>query len=161
MPHHEPTDAAGEPHTETTAHDACCGHDAPAPRAEEAEEESSCCSAKNVAATPEPVEAGHSCCGHDHEHHHDHGNVTPSTAAKYFCPMCPGVESDKPGDCPKCGMALERNPSWKSGETLYTCPMHPEIVQDHPGRLPHLRDGARAEDCDCGARMRTTSSCAT
>ena len=24
--------------------------------------------------------------------------------------MCPGVESDKPGDCPKCGMALERNP---------------------------------------------------
>ncbi len=33
--------------------------------------------------------------------------------AKYFCPMCPGVESDKPGDCPKCGMALERNPSWK------------------------------------------------
>ena len=26
--------------------------------------------------------------------------------------MCPGVESDEPGDCPKCGMALERNPSW-------------------------------------------------
>ena len=24
--------------------------------------------------------------------------------------MCPGVESDRPGDCPKCGMALERNP---------------------------------------------------
>ena len=24
--------------------------------------------------------------------------------------MCPGVESDKPGDCPICGMALERNP---------------------------------------------------
>ena len=21
--------------------------------------------------------------------------------------MCPGVESDKPGDCPMCGMALE------------------------------------------------------
>ncbi|MEI8313713.1 MAG: heavy metal-binding domain-containing protein, partial [Verrucomicrobiota bacterium] len=26
--------------------------------------------------------------------------------------MCPGVESDAPGDCPKCGMALERNPAW-------------------------------------------------
>ena len=25
--------------------------------------------------------------------------------------MCPGVESEKPGDCPKCGMALERNPA--------------------------------------------------
>ncbi len=25
--------------------------------------------------------------------------------------MCPGVESDKPGACPKCGMALERNPA--------------------------------------------------
>jgi Cu+-exporting ATPase len=31
----------------------------------------------------------------------------PSTA--YFCPMCPGVESDKPGVCPSCGMALEHN----------------------------------------------------
>lgn len=26
--------------------------------------------------------------------------------------MCPGVESDKPGTCPKCGMALERNPAF-------------------------------------------------
>ncbi len=30
----------------------------------------------------------------------------PPTAA-YFCPMCEGVESDTPGTCPKCGMALE------------------------------------------------------
>lgn len=29
------------------------------------------------------------------------------TAATYFCPMCPGVESDRPGACPMCGMALE------------------------------------------------------
>ena len=29
---------------------------------------------------------------------------------KYFCPMCEGVESDTPGSCAKCGMALERNP---------------------------------------------------
>jgi len=26
--------------------------------------------------------------------------------AKYVCPMCKGVESDKPGKCPKCGMDL-------------------------------------------------------
>ncbi len=79
---------------------------------------------------------------HDHGHsHHDHGGVTvkPTAAAKYFCPMCAGVESDKPGDCPNCGMALERNPAWvgpASGKTIYTCPMHPEVQQDHPGDCP-------------------------
>jgi Cu+-exporting ATPase len=30
--------------------------------------------------------------------------------------MCPGVESDSPGTCPKCGMPLERNPLF-AGET--------------------------------------------
>jgi len=29
--------------------------------------------------------------------------------AAYFCPMCPGVESDRPRACPKCGMDLEQN----------------------------------------------------
>ena len=47
-----------------------------------------------------------SCCGG----HSAEAEVKPSAGAKYFCPMCPGVESDKPGDCPVCGMALERNP---------------------------------------------------
>ena len=43
-----------------------------------------------------------------HAHaHHDHAEMKPDAAAKYFCPMCPGVEFDRPGDCPKCGMALE------------------------------------------------------
>jgi P-type Cu+ transporter len=51
--------------------------------------------------------------------------------------MCPGVESDKPGDCPKCGMALERNPAWvPPAKTIYTCPMHPEVQQDKPGNCP-------------------------
>src|SRR6266704_2455085 len=94
-----------------------------------------------------------SCCGggsshvhshpHDHcsEDHHDHGhgNAKPSAGAKYFCPMCPGVESDKPGDCPKCGMARARNPATLNAQpstTLYTCPMHPEVRQDHPGNCP-------------------------
>lgn len=30
--------------------------------------------------------------------------------------MCPGVESDQPGSCPKCGMALERNPAFGPAE---------------------------------------------
>jgi len=94
----------------------------------------------------------HSCCGgkpggdahhhahHDHSHHgHEHAAVKPLAGAQYYCPMCPGVESDKPGDCPKCGMALERNPAWaapKAAKTIYTCPMHPEVQQDHPGDCP-------------------------
>jgi hypothetical protein len=41
-----------------------------------------------------------------------HGVGTESrveTAAKtiYTCPMHPEIEQDHPGDCPKCGMALE------------------------------------------------------
>jgi Cu+-exporting ATPase len=34
----------------------------------------------------------------------------------YFCPMCPGVESDAPGDCVKCGMRLEFNVAAGGGE---------------------------------------------
>ena len=50
----------------------------------------------------------HSCCG---EHHHDQAISIASAESrqprkKYFCPMCEGVESDTPGSCPKCGMAL-------------------------------------------------------
>jgi Cu+-exporting ATPase len=105
-------------------------------------EAGSCCGGKAgmSAKANEP-----SCCGgdHSHSHHghshhdHDHAAVKSSAAAKYFCPMCPGVESDKPGDCPKCGMALERNPTWKPvAKVIYTCPMHPEVEQDHPGDCP-------------------------
>ncbi len=51
--------------------------------------------------------------------------------------MCAGVESDQPGDCPMCGMALERNPAWKpSANAIYTCPMHPQIERDAPGDCP-------------------------
>jgi P-type Cu+ transporter len=64
--------------------------------------------------------------------------------------MCPGVESDQPGDCPKCGMALERNPAWVgSSQTIYTCPMHPEVQQDHPGDCPKC--GMPLEPMSAGA----------
>jgi P-type Cu+ transporter len=81
----------------------------------------------------------HSEPGH-HAHAHHHATVKPPSAAKYFCPMCEGVTSEQSGDCPKCGMALERNPAWvapaNTGKTIYTCPMHPQIEQDHPGECP-------------------------
>ncbi len=56
---------------------------------------------------------------------------------KYVCPMCEGVESDKPGNCPKCGMDLEPMRSVSSQrKVIYTCPMHPEIEQEGPGVCP-------------------------
>ena len=55
----------------------------------------------------------------------------------FVCPMHPEVKSDRPGACPKCGMALEpAMPARAAAKTIYTCPMHPQIEQDHPGNCP-------------------------
>jgi Cu+-exporting ATPase len=55
----------------------------------------------------------------------------------YTCPMHPEIRQQGPGDCPKCGMALEPDiPQAPEIRTEYTCPMHPEVVQDHPGDCP-------------------------
>ena len=72
----------------------------------------------------EPSCAG-GCCGsvdkeialidmQDHNQHKHEQNKKDTTAKKevekmqteYTCPMHPEVKSDKPGKCPKCGMAL-------------------------------------------------------
>lgn len=93
---------------------------------------------------------GHCHDAHHHEGHEDrrHGHEGADTAAvdaashtqtkPYYCPMCPGVESEMPGDCPKCGMSLEPKRTYQRplGKTIYTCPMHPQIEQDHPGDCP-------------------------
>jgi len=102
--------------------------------------EHSCCATKASGHAESHAHHEHSDQAHDHSHTHEQHageEAKRSPAAKYYCPMCPGVESDEPGDCPKCGMALERNPAWKlPPKTIYTCPMHPEIEQDHPGTCP-------------------------
>jgi P-type Cu+ transporter len=55
----------------------------------------------------------------------------------YTCPMHPEVEQEGPGECPKCGMALEpREPEVRSSLVQYTCPMHPEVVRNEPGNCP-------------------------
>ncbi|HLW69123.1 MAG TPA: heavy metal translocating P-type ATPase [Candidatus Binataceae bacterium] len=39
---------------------------------------------------------------------HDHAQTpVAGVGAEYFCPMDPEVVSDRPGTCPKCGMALQ------------------------------------------------------
>jgi Cu+-exporting ATPase len=60
----------------------------------------------------------------------------PAEAAAYVCPMCPEVRESKPGACPSCGMALERETPVATTKIEYTCPMHPEIVRPGPGSCP-------------------------
>jgi len=72
-----------------------------------------------------------------HHHHHD-GNKRPAQGTPpaafaplpagtiYTCPMHPEIRQDRPGNCPRCGMALE--------------PVLPELDEDEN---PELRDFQR------------------
>lgn len=57
----------------------------------------------------------------------------------YICSMHPGVVSDKPGKCPKCGMdlTLSKKEQIKQEVTkTYTCPVHLDVVSNKPGMCP-------------------------
>ncbi|MGR8941364.1 MAG: copper-transporting P-type ATPase [Gammaproteobacteria bacterium] len=54
----------------------------------------------------------------------------------YTCPMHPEIRRNEPGNCPKCGMALEETAAASETRTEYVCPMHPEIIRDAPGSCP-------------------------
>ncbi|MBI2313948.1 MAG: heavy metal translocating P-type ATPase [Betaproteobacteria bacterium] len=78
-----------------------------------------------------------SCCGGGSKDRPEARPSSTTAAGKYICPMCPGVESNRPGTCPKCGMALDpAAPELVRPRVQYTCPMHPELVQDEPGDCP-------------------------
>lgn len=69
---------------------------------------------------------------------------------RFHCPMHPTYISDRPGDCPICGMRLvpiredsaapaagtEPEATAEIEPGKFYCPMHPEVVQDGPGRCP-------------------------
>ncbi|HEX7585138.1 MAG TPA: heavy metal translocating P-type ATPase, partial [Prolixibacteraceae bacterium] len=79
----------------------------------------------------------------DIHHQHPHpptptSNKLDANQGKYYCPMhCEGDKTyDKPGDCPVCGMHLNKEEKASSSKVIYTCPMHPGVKQDHPGDCP-------------------------
>jgi len=67
------------------------------------------------------------------------GASTVSPAVMYQCPMHPTYVSDRPGDCPICGMApgsdSKEDPLLRP-RPPYTCPMHPAVFSGSPGRCP-------------------------
>src|SRR5437588_556439 len=71
---------------------------------------------------------------------HPSATVAPqakTAVGEYICPMHPEVHENRPGACPKCGMALEAAvPEIPTTKTEYVCPMHPEIVRAEPGACP-------------------------
>jgi RND family efflux transporter MFP subunit len=67
--------------------------------------------------------------------------ITVAKKAAYFCPMHPHVRSEKPGNCPICGMKLvaanqEDAPPSAAEPEGYFCPMHPNVRSDKPGDCP-------------------------
>jgi membrane fusion protein, copper/silver efflux system len=79
--------------------------------------------------------------------YHGGGEKAPAPAAakkstRYHCPMHPTMISDKPGDCPICGMRMvpmEETEAAGTGvstakKVLYRSTMNPSEVSDHPGK---------------------------
>jgi len=66
----------------------------------------------------------------------DPSSTQAAHEAKYHCPMHPTVVSDKPGDCPICGMKLVPIPKPTAVAARYQCPMHPTVVSDKPDDCP-------------------------
>jgi len=86
------------------------------------------------------VEHDHECCAggtHSPQEPVRKDTGLADESAIYTCPMHPEIEQVGPGNCPKCGMALEpKGVPVPATRVEYTCPMHPEIVRDEPGNCP-------------------------
>ncbi|MGR9116075.1 MAG: heavy metal translocating P-type ATPase [Gammaproteobacteria bacterium] len=92
---------------------------------------------------------------HPKRSHQKQNGIIKSSNHMYSCPMHPKIRQPEPGDCPKCGMALEpvNTPAAKTA-TEYICPMHPEIVRNMPGSCPKC--GMALEPRDVAAEEETS-----
>jgi transcription initiation factor IIE alpha subunit len=55
----------------------------------------------------------------------------------YTCAMHDSVAMKKPGNCPVCGMKLERSKKEQMKAEVtknYSCPIHAEVTNDSPGK---------------------------
>lgn len=78
---------------------------------------------------------GRSNKGHAEGENHEHMEMSAKTM--YTCSMHPDIKSDKPGDCPKCGMKLiKAEDKLDNIAKVFTCPMHPEIISDKVENCP-------------------------
>ncbi len=77
----------------------------------------------------------------------------PEPGVKYVCPMCKGVESDKPGKCPKCGMDLvkktEPQEAAKLMEAKPCCGGHKQAAGKEMGKGCGMMKAQGAAGCAC------------
>jgi Cu+-exporting ATPase len=92
---------------------------------------------KNINHHNMPNSDKKSCC-ETHTASKLNETIPTNAKGKYYCPMhCEGDKVyDKAGDCPVCGMHLEKVLELDNISKKYTCPMHPEIVKNHSGSCP-------------------------
>jgi len=101
-----------------------------------------CAHCRTKFLNPETVPLSGGCCGTTGAElpvltTWDGPEAGAASGSPYICPMCPGVGSEQPADCPKCGMALElAQPAAPRRTVVYTCPMHPEIEETESGACP-------------------------
>lgn len=99
---------------------------------------------------------------HDHKDEISLASMPPGTT--YACPIeehpnqaDPAEQgpyfSDKPGECPRCGMTLQPidGLDWvqtrraaKGGQVAYSCPDHPHTFSDKPGECPRCGKALKA-----------------